>query len=382
MRSEDQNMKIALLVSGIIHHKKESLAITTLALAKKLAKENDVFIMARKKNNTPKYEEIDGVAVYRTKPFGNSSIYNKLLSFPWELRKFKEIDVLHSFSSSPLLVLRSLLANWLFFRKATVIHTLKSYPIRNEVNKKRSLLNYFSEKCYYLLNFVDYVTVPTKVHAYFLIKKGVKKKKIKIVRSPVELERFKVKDKVKLKERYGYSGKKVVFNYGSMWEIKGTGYFVESIPAIVKINPNVKFVLAPRNVQEAKEKYWNRIKALGMDKYVDFIEKDIIVEDYVNLADVVVIPYPHLEGTEGNPSCLIEAIACGTLIVTTRLPELEEVFGDCAILVEPRNVESLTKGIIKALEGDNLDRVKKGLEISRQFDLDLVTKQFRGLYCK
>ena len=81
-------MKIALLVSGIMEQNYESLTITTLGLAKELAQQaNDVVVITRKKNDAPTIEKKDGITFYRIENIGRFALYNKLLSFPFALRR-------------------------------------------------------------------------------------------------------------------------------------------------------------------------------------------------------------------------------------------------------------------------------------------------------
>ena len=379
-------MDITLLVSAIQPHQKESLAITTLNFARQLVKEKqEVTIVSRNKWNLPTYEKKEGITFFRTKKKGKFVIYNKLLAFPLAIKKLTKnnnIGVLHSFSAAPVLVLRSLMAKWFFCKKTKVIHTLKSYPIKKDIKAKKGsfLLSQLGDLPYKLLNFVDYVTVPTKVHAHKLIAKGVKKERIRIIRSHIDLNKFYPKNKTLLKEKYGHKWEKIILNYGAMWEIKGTNYLIKSIPKVIKENSNVLFVFAPRNLVQAQEKYLPLIKKLEVEEHVQFIDKEVPIEEYVNLANVVVIPYPHLEGTEGNPSCILEAMACKTPVVTTDLPELREIAGDSIFFAKPRDVESLKEMINYVLEKSNPEMIENAYQKTKNFSVEKVTQEFLELY--
>lgn len=408
-------MDVTLLVSGILSHKKESLAITTINFAKELTRSgHKVTIVTRNKFKEADYEVKENVAYLRTKnikkfPLGKFplrfSLYNKLLSYPLAIRKLKKklskadenkFQIIHGFSASPILILRSLLSKWFCCRSAKIVHTLKSYPIKKDIKAKKGsrLLSRMGDISYKLLNFADIVTVPTHIYANKLISKGVQKHKIKIIRSHIDLNKFSPKtkqneksekpEKLELKARYGYKDKKIILNYGAMWEIKGTDYLIKSMPEVIEKNPDVLVLLAPRNKEQALEKYLPMIKEMKIEKNVQFILKDVKIEDYVSLADVVVIPYPHLEGTEGNPSCLLESLACGTPIITTNLPELAEVFSDCAILVEPRNVERLSEAVNYVLNDDNSQvmesKIEAGLHRVQEFDSSRIAGEFIKVY--
>ncbi len=382
-------MRIALLVSGILSQQYESLTITTTKLAEKLAEKNhEVVIITRKKFAAPTIERKGKITFFRIKSIPHFSVYNKLLSYPLSFRKIQKIigpfDVIHGFSASPILILRSILSKYLFCRKARIIHTLKSYPIKKDITSKKGsfLLSRIGDTGYGLLNFADMITVPTNTYANKLIAKGVKKEKVKVISSFIDLNKYFPQNKEELKAKYGYNNQKIIFHYGSMWEIKGTNYLLESLPILVQNHPNLLLILAPRNKEQALKKYIPLIQKLKIEKYVKWVLTEIRVEDYVNLADAVALPYPHLEGTEGNPSCFLEALACGTPVVSTNLPELKEVFSECAILIEPKNIKELVKAVNLVLNNNNSEKIEKGLEIVSKFSIDQITPKFLEIYNK
>jgi glycosyltransferase involved in cell wall biosynthesis len=79
-------------------------------------------------------------------------------------------------------------------------------------------------------------------------------------------------------------------------------------------------------------------------------------------AACLVFPSRH----EGFGLPVLEAMACGTPVVATRVGALPEVAGDAAILVEPGNPVELAGGIERAL-ADRERLVAAGLERARQF---------------
>ena len=395
-------MRIAILVSGLMKEKNESLTLTTVNLAEHLAASQnidgepgnivrDVVIITRNKDNLPSLEKINGITIFRIKSLGKIALYNKLLSFPWAFRKLQQqrFSIIHGFSASPVLVLRSLLAKWLFAKNAKVIHTLKSYPIKKNITAKKGswLLSWLGDSQYWLLNFADWITVPTQAYRAKLIGQGVNRDQIKVIPSFIDLQKFTPQDKNELKKKYGYSLNKIILHYGSLWEIKGTDCLLKAMPAVIRNLPLVKLILIPRNKEQALEKYLPLIKKLGLSTTVQFILDEVKIEDYVNLADLAVFPYPHLEGTEGNPSCLLECLACGTPVITSDLPELREIFFNSATLTKPANAEELSAAIIDALTNGQPHQtnshsklIQQGLQLAQEFNINRTLNQFLELY--
>ncbi len=272
-------------------------------------------------------------------------------------------DVIHNFSASPLFAFKTILAKR-YQKNAKTIHTLKSY------SRSAGGSLYFSR----ILNFVDVVTVPTQVMAEKLLSHGVKKEKIKVIRSHLDTEKFVPLDKKNLKKKYGYSDKKIVFYYGST-------YFKKGLQNVVKASPSIEaqIIIAPRDYPD--QEFFNSVK----DKpNIKVITDDLDVVEYVNLANVVVLPYLDLTATEGNPSCLLEAIACKTPVVTTDLPELREIVEPEkeVLMATPGDVVSLALQINRLLKNPQLGKklAENAYQKSRQFDTKMVTKQFVDLY--
>ena len=369
------------IISNFRDYMKESTNITTLELAKELIKlKNTVVIIAKKKNQKNRKNVIDNIVIYRVGVLSKLAFfYNEILSMSLGIRRIQKsmklkFDIIHSFSAAPLLVLRSFLSK-IFARKAVVVHTMKSYS-RNKLGRS----------FYRILNLVDVVTVPTKVFADRLIKKGVKRRKIHIIRSHINIDKFVPLNKKSFKKKYGYGNKKIILYYGAMWHLKGCDYLVKAIPKIIDKNKDVKFVFVPRSVDWRVNNYKKQIKDMGMENYCDFVLKDVKIEDYVGMADMVVLPYPNLIGTEGNPSCMLEAMASKTAVVTTALPELKEIVQHekDVLMAKPKNIESLAFEINKLLSDKKLQKklTESAYKKSKEFDVHKITKQFIDLYKK
>src|SRR3989344_7473773 len=342
--------------------------ISTLQNPKELQKLNhNVYIITEGLKNQPAEIIIDGITIYRP---CRVPLISKLLSHPLAIRKLQKekkisIDIIHSFSASPIFALNTFFCK-LFAKKAKIIHTLKSYSR----DKKGNRGNIF-------LKLADQVTVPTRIHAQKL---NLPPQKIKVVHSPVNILKFKPKDKRKLKEKYHYQEKKVILYYGALWDNKGVDNLIRTIPILTqhKENKNFHFLFLPRYTKIQPQ--LQLVKELDVEKYTNFITNDIIIEDYVNLAEVVVLPYKNLLGTEGNPSCLLEALACKTPVVTTQLPELQELFDKCTIMAIPDNILSLAEKIGVSLTKNNQEIIENGFQMVQSFDQGKIARDFIKIY--
>jgi glycosyltransferase involved in cell wall biosynthesis len=329
-------MKIALFTrkSAVT---KESMHITLSLYAHMLAQHHDVLTV-------PGVGVIDHVRAF------------------W--KKKMDVDIIHTFSAAPLMALKGILSRK---KGVKVVHTLKS-------TSRHPLGQHF----FRLLNYVDAVTVPTHVMKEKLVSRGVYASKVHVIPSFIDTQRFVPLNKAALKKKYGFLGN-VVLYYGSLFPSKGVETLVQAIPdsdesTIIK---STTFIFALRD--NPSEEFLASVRG----KPIRIITDDIDVVEYVNLANVVVLPYKDLVATEGNPSCLIEAIACKTPVVTSDLPELREIFSDDEVVfVKPNDVDALREAISRVLEDGALRvrLVEYAFPKVKQFDVRVVQKQFEELY--
>ena len=117
-----------------------------------------------------------------------------------------------------------------------------------------------------------------------------------------------------------------------------------------------------------------------LDKFVRFLgfQPQETLASFYRLAGVFV--FPSLYEGFGLPP--LEAMACGTPVVTSNVSSLPEVAGDAALLVDPYNVEAIADAIRQAL-GDPALRsgmITRGLARARQFSWAESVGQIHTVY--
>ncbi|MAF80827.1 hypothetical protein CL628_02325 [bacterium] len=87
-------------------------------------------------------------------------------------------------------------------------------------------------------------------------------------------------------------------------------------------------------------------------------------------ADVFVLPSLY----EGFGMPILEAMACGTPVVTGKVSSMPEVAGDAAVLIDPHDATSITEGVLQAREQQQKYR-ELGLARAKQFTWEATAKQ-------
>ncbi len=111
--------------------------------------------------------------------------------------------------------------------------------------------------------------------------------------------------------------------------------------------------------------------------FTGYVPDDDLVALY-NAADLFV--YPSLFEGFGIPP--LEAMSCGTPVVTSNASSLPEVVGDAALLVNPLDVEALARAIVDALTDPDLHArlAARGLERAKLFSWETTARTIAAVY--
>ncbi len=119
-----------------------------------------------------------------------------------------------------------------------------------------------------------------------------------------------------------------------------------------------------------------KVKELGLGDCVEFpgfVPQKDLIELY---RKALVFVYPSYYEGFGFP--VLEAMACGTPVVSSNASSLPEVGGEAVIYVEPFDVESIAEGINKVLNLDDLiyqRMIQKGLEQAGKFSWEKCARE-------
>ncbi|WP_243685214.1 glycosyltransferase family 4 protein [Methanosarcina barkeri] len=133
-------------------------------------------------------------------------------------------------------------------------------------------------------------------------------------------------------------------------------------------------------VPGAREKLIELIEMLGIEKEVVFVgyvsENDLT--KYYNAADLFV--FPSLYEGFGLPP--LEAMACGTPVITSNLTSLPEVVGDSAITIDPYDVNAFAEAMYNLLTDEKLreQMINKGLKRAQLFNWEKSAEKKRLKY--
>jgi glycosyltransferase involved in cell wall biosynthesis len=185
-----------------------------------------------------------------------------------------------------------------------------------------------------------------------MVGKGVPAGKISVVDNGVEIERFcprtasdHLRDEIGLK-RDDF----VIGTVGNLnWE-KGHAYLIDAAKHILKVCESAKFlIIGDGGLREALEQ---KVLGLGLKRQFVFTGIRGDIPELLGVMDIFVLPSVR----EGLPMALLEAMAAGKAIVSTKVGAIPRVLEDRVngMLVEPMNSEALGSSVIELMMTDGL----------------------------
>lgn len=241
--------------------------------------------------------------------FGTNSLhykYNPIVFYRlWQIVKKNKIKILHVHLANSL---PYALAIKFFNPKIVVI-----YHEHGEIQYNKSV----SKFIHFTHRWIDLFIAVSESISSQLIKNGVKEKSIILLRNFVDTDKYKQLSSEKSREI------KYVFGFaGRIVTLKGWKEYLGAVKRITQNNHSFKFVIAGDGVE--REEMLQEISTF--DSSIDIEYKGYLtnMNDFYNSIDCFVLP-SHFEA---SPLSLIEAQACGVVVIASDIPSIKEIISN------------------------------------------------------
>lgn len=180
-----------------------------------------------------------------------------------------------------------------------------------------------------------------------------------------------------LRQKYNIPDDKFcLLNVGSNHPRKNLTTILKVVSHLVDKIP-IHFLKAGYDFTEEQKKYIDEQKLASNISYIGKPNKQTLVELY-NAADILMAPSLH----EGFGITILEAMACGTPVITSNTSALPEVTGDAGVLVNPLDSQALASAVCK-LHSDHhqyQELVEKGIARAKLFTWEKTGEQLARVY--
>lgn len=181
-----------------------------------------------------------------------------------------------------------------------------------------------------------------------------------------------------LRQKYGIAPETIcLLNVGSNHPRKNLSTILEAIYRLTKSDLDFQFLKIGADFTTEQKRYIQEHELSSYIKYIGKPEKQSLVEIY-NVADMLIAPSLH----EGFGMTILEAMACGTPVITSNTSALPEVAGDAGVLVNPEDSQAISDAVLKLHADPNYyqELIQKGLERAKLFTWEKSAEQIAQVY--
>lgn len=303
-----------------------------------------------------------------------SKVFNRSLRLLWQIkRKLQRGVITHITSEDLAYVIRVLnlkncvischdLIHWVYYRKQHSLFWRLNMAGLKKADRIITVSNFSKNEI------VKYLGYP--------------RDRIAVIPNAVDHARYFQKRDKEILKRYNIpENEKIILYVGAEDPRMNVDFLIKCFARLKENLPSIKLLkVGTPHWPQAREKLEKLIKELNLENDVLFL--GYVVEEelpkWYNAADLLV--YPCLCAGFGVPP--LEAMACGTPVITSNLTSLPEVVGDAGIMVDTLNIEELTKAMHEVLTNENLkeNMIKKGLERAKMFSWEKFAEKTLKVY--
>ena len=181
-----------------------------------------------------------------------------------------------------------------------------------------------------------------------------------------------------LRQQYGLSPQTFcLLHVGSNHPRKNVFSILKTLAVLKQRSLDVNFLKAGGDFTDVEKQYIKDRNLANSVSYLGKPDKATLVEIY-NAADVLISPSLY----EGFGITILEAMACGTPVITSNLTSLPEVAGDAAILVEPLNIDAIVDAVRLIQKKADLRQslIDKGFARAKLFTWEKTAEAVARLY--
>jgi glycosyltransferase involved in cell wall biosynthesis len=170
-----------------------------------------------------------------------------------------------------------------------------------------------------------------------------------------------------------------VLAVGNVQPRKNLPRLIEAFGVLVQDSPDVDLIIAGRSAWRGSE-VEAVVTRLGLDERVRFTGYVPDTDLPALYSGATLFCYPSLYEGFGLPP--LEAMACGTPVITSNVASLPEVVGDAGVMVDPTSVRDIAAALRRLLTNEEARREYqiKGLGRAAQFSWERTARLTRDVY--
>lgn len=371
-------MKIGIEIQRLFRNKKYGIETSSLALIKKLQSMDTGFefvIFAKDDEDRNCFTESEN---FKVKTLGGDFFADFEQIFLPLAAKTEKIDLLHCTGNTTP-----------YFSPVPIVQTLHDIifmdPIPRNDNLYQRVGNHYRRRLVPLVTPRSHavVTVSQYEKDRIVSRLGIDETKIDVVYNGIDTSHFKVatdaKEKMRVKLNYGLPDKFILFLGNPSFRKNPTGV-IEAYAMYASKVSNPLPLVTPGLTQKYVA---HALKSLN----ATFDPNLYITPGYIKEEDLPIIYglsevflFPSLSEGFGMP--IVEAMACATPVITSKISSMPEIAGDAALLIDPMSPPSIADALMEILGDENFrqQKIKHGIANASRFSWDTTAEKMLSVY--
>lgn len=182
-----------------------------------------------------------------------------------------------------------------------------------------------------------------------------------------------------MRQNYELGNFSYILSVGTVQPRKNYSRVVQALAALRQTGRDLHYVIAGGSGW-LQDELWETIERTGMNDYVHLLGlvADQDLPALYSGARMLLMASLY----EGFGLPVLEAMACGTPVITSNLSSLPEVAGKAALLVDPHDTDAITEAILKLETNDEArsQLIKSGYEQAELFTWQRAARQLKSIY--
>ena len=247
---------------------------------------------------------------------------------------------------------------------AIIASKITKIPCVCHIRETRSLIK--REK--FFAKWVDKFILLNK-DAFNLYKKDIPESKLQIVYDGINIDSYRVDEfeGLRVREEFNLDGQPLVGVVGRIVEGKGQKEFVLAAKVVVRVKPEVKFMIVG-DAKGGKDGYYKEVEEIvkreNLERNIIFTGWRNDINNIVSSLDIFV--FTSITFPEGLPNSILEAMALKRPVIATDIPGPRDIVidGKTGFLVPPGDIKAMAEKIVYLL--DNPEVAKRMGEAGRK----------------
>ena len=320
---------------------------------------------------------LDDVELYDLKKRNKWGFHKQVINLKIMINKWKP-DVLISFTQYANIL--AIIVSKIVTRNIRVIINERNNPSQYTYSINGGfLLRFFIRYFYKISDLIITNSIGSKnaLQNDFFIPKN----KLLNIYNPIDDKYINVLKTKKLSHPFYNDGNIVLIGVGRLMPQKRFDLLIKAFAIIKNDHKNVFLILLGEGGE--KEKLFNLARSKNISDSIDFIGYQSNPFAWISKSDIFILTSDY----EGLPNVLLEAMSCGTPIISTNCPSgPSEIIknGFNGLLVPTNNVDLLVKAIHKLIiEKDTREKfIKNGFKKLKLFKKEKIINEIENVYLK